>query len=214
MKRKQSGFGLVFILLKTGFFAMSRVAQPRLKSYRDKRNMLMKNALTLIYGIALAVVVSGSAWADSARFNELPSQDRKFVKDAVKAGRNEVQIGQVAAQKAENPAVRDCGTRMTQDNQNANEQLARVLDQKGISEVAPAEKATPMSSHLQNESAADFDRAYLKDTVKEQKNEIAEYKKEAADGKDPELKSFAAESLPALEEQLNAAERTKVNLEK
>ena len=190
---------------------MSRVAQTQLKSYRDKPGMLMKNALTLIYGIALAVVVSGSARADSARFNQLPSQDRKFVKDAVKAGRNEVQLGQLAAQNAENPLVRDYGTRMTQDNQNANEHLAQVLDQKGISEVAPTEKATPMSSQLQNESAADFDRAYLKDTVKDQKNEVAEFKKEAADGKDPELKSFAAESLPALEEDLKVGEQTKAS---
>ena len=193
---------------------MSRVAQTQLKNYRDKQSMLMKNALTLIYGFALAVVVSGSARADSARFNQLPSQDRKFVKDAVKTGRNEVQLGELATQKAEDPAVREYGMQSTQDNQHADEQLAQVLEQKGISEVAPTENATPMSSHLQNENGADFDRAYMKDTVKDQKSEIAEYKKEAADGKDPELKSFAAESLPALEEQLNAAERTKVNLEK
>jgi len=204
----------VCFLLKIGFLAMSRVAQTQLKSYRDKPGMLMKNALTLIYGIALAVVVSGSARADSARFNQLPSQDRKFVKDAVKAGRNEVQLGQLAAQNAENPLVRDYGTRMTQDNQNANEHLAQVLDQKGISEVAPTEKATPMSSQLQNESAAHFDRAYMKDTVKEQKNEVAEYKKEADNGKDPELKSFAAESLPALEEHLKVAEQTEAGLVK
>src|SRR5215472_13780394 len=109
MKRKHRGNSLVSFLLKIGFFVMSRVAQTQLKSYRDKPSMLMKNALTLIYGISLAVVVSGSARADSARFNQLPSQDRKFVKDAVKADRNEVQLGQLAIQKGENPLVRDYG---------------------------------------------------------------------------------------------------------
>jgi putative membrane protein len=214
MKRKHRGNGLVPFLLKIGILAMSRVAQTQLKSYRDNQSMLMKNSLTLIYGISLAVVVSGSARADSAHFNQLPSQDRKFVKDAVKTDRNEVQLGQLATQNAENPAVRDYGTRMTQDNQNANKKLDQVLDQKGIYEVAPVEKATPMSSHLQNESAADFDRAYMKDTVKEQKNEISEYKKEAENGKDPALKSFAAESLPALEEHLKAGEQTEGGLAK
>jgi putative membrane protein len=43
--------------------------------------------------------------------------------------------------------------------------------------------------------------------VKDHKEDIDEFKKEAQDGKDPELKAFAAKHVPILEHHLQMANR-------
>ena len=60
----------------------------------------------------------------------------------------------------------------------------------------------------------DFDRSYMRETVKDHKKDIAEFKKEAANGKDPEIRDWAAQTLPALEEHLKMAEQTESTLGK
>ena len=103
--------------------------------------------------------------------------------------------------------VRDLGTRMTQDHQRANEQLNRILTQKGITEPASTEKTTKMIDRLQNLNGADFDRAYTKDMVKDHEVDIASFKNEAANGKDSDIRSWAAQELPVLEEHLQMAQK-------
>ena len=48
----------------------------------------------------------------------------------------------------------------------------------------------------------------MQDMVKDHRTDVAEFKKEAASGKDPEVKAFASKTLPTLEEHLKLAEQT------
>jgi putative membrane protein len=175
----------------------------------------MKNTITFIYGISAALLLSGAgAQADPARTGQLPSPDDKFVQNAVAGGRAQVEMGQMASEKATSPMVREFGMRMAQDHSQANDELTRILSQQGITEPVPSEKTTRSGGGLENLSGPDFDRAYMKDMVKDHKNAVAEFKKEAAKGRDPELRNYAAQSLPVLEEHLQMAEQTKSNLSK
>jgi putative membrane protein len=61
---------------------------------------------------------------------------------------------------------------------------------------------------MQKLSGAQFDRAYMDDMVADHKQDVAEFKKEASSGKDSEVKSFAAKTLPTLEDHLKMAEST------
>jgi putative membrane protein len=54
-------------------------------------------------------------------------------------------------------------------------------------------------------SAAEFDRAYANEMVKDHEQDVAESQKEAMGGKDPSLKQFAAKTLPTLESHLQQA---------
>ena len=177
--------------------------------------MIMKKTLTLIYGISLALCVSSSAWAaDTGRSGQLPSIDMKFVNNAMEGGRTEVQLGQMASEKATSPMVREFGQRMAVDHQKGNEELNRILTEKGITIPASTTKTTRMSDRLQNLNGADFDRAYMKDAVKDHKKDLAEFKNEAANGRDPEIRTFAAQTVPVLEEHLQMAQQAQANLPK
>ena len=174
----------------------------------------MKNTRTWVYGISIAMLFSGSAWADTVKMGQLPDPDKKFVENAVSGGREQVQLGQMAADKATNPEVRDFGMRMARDHSKANDQLTRILSEQGITEAVPEAKTTRTTEHLESMNGADFDHSYMRETVKDHKKDIAAFKKEAANGRDPEIRDWAAQTLPALEEHLKMAEQTQSNIGK
>ena len=49
-------------------------------------------------------------------------------------------------------------------------------------------------------NGTDFDRAYIKHMVKDHEKDIQEFKDEARDGKDPEIRAWASKTLPTLQE--------------
>src|SRR5690242_8376207 len=69
--------------------------------------------------------------AEKANRGQLSAQDDKSVTDAAQGGMMEVTLGQLATQKATDPAVRDFGQRMVQDHQKADQQLMQLVSQKG-----------------------------------------------------------------------------------
>jgi putative membrane protein len=177
--------------------------------------MLMKNTITLICGISSALLLSASAWgSDTARTGQLPDPDKKFIVEAVAGGRNEVQLGQMASQKAANPAVRDFGTRMARDHSGLNEQLARILTEQGITEAPDMAKTTRSTGQLQSLNGPDFDHAYMRDMIRDHENDLAAFKNEAANGRDPEIRNWAAQTVLDLEKHLQEAEQTESSLPK
>ena len=51
-----------------------------------------------------------------------------------------------------------------------------------------------------------FDQAYMQDMLKDHKTDIAAFEKESMNGKDPDVKQFATQTLPTLKDHLKQAE--------
>ena len=62
---------------------------------------------------------------------------------------------------------------------------------------------------LKAKKGADFDRSYTDLMVSDHKKDIAEFKKEASDGSEASLKSFAGKTVPTLEHHLMESEKAK-----
>lgn len=62
-----------------------------------------------------------------------------------------------------------------------------------------------MSNKLSRLSGADFDRAYMREQVKHHEKAVSMFEKESMKGKDPDVKSWAAATLPTLREHLRMA---------
>lgn len=147
-----------------------------------------------------------AAAADEQR-GQLSAHDYKFVVDAAKGGMAEVTLGQLAAQKATDPSVKDFAQRMVQDHQKANDELTKLAAQKGATlpaDTASAEKST--TEHLNNLTGADFDKAYMDHMVKDHKKDVKEFEREAKNAKDPDLQAWATKTLPILQDHLRMAE--------
>ena len=135
--------------------------------------------------------------------------DKTFVRKAAEGGLAEVELGQLAAQKASNEEVKQFGQRMVDDHSKANDQLKQVAAQEHINlPTEPSAKDKATKARLEKLSGEQFDRAYMRDMVKDHRTDVAEFAHEAKMGKDPAVKSFAESTLPTLREHLKLAEKT------
>jgi putative membrane protein len=135
--------------------------------------------------------------------SKLSASDKKFVMDAAVGGMEEVTLGQLAAQKATDPDVKNFGQKMVDDHSKANDQLKQVASQKGITVPSslPASKQKDVDK-LSKLSGAAFDKAYVSMMVQDHKKDVAEFQKESKNGKDTDIKGFAANTLPTLQDHL------------
>jgi Predicted outer membrane protein len=136
----------------------------------------------------------------------MTSQDRDFVIDAAMGGLEEVELGQIAAQKGTSEAVKQFGQRMVDDHSKANTELMTLAQSKGITlPTALDEKHQKDVTKLSAMSGADFDRAYSKMMLSDHTKDVSEFEKQSTKGTDPDLKAFAAKTLPTLQEHLQMA---------
>jgi len=144
-----------------------------------------------------------SSMSSSSSSSKLGASDKKFVMDAATGGMEEVQLGQLAAQKASDTDVKNFGQRMVDDHTKANDQLKQVASQKGITVPSslPASKQKDVDK-LSKLNGAAFDKAYVSMMVKDHQKDVAEFKKESNSGKDSDVKSFASTTLPTLQDHL------------
>jgi len=152
---------------------------------------------------------SGMSGSASGSGNSLARADRKFVEDAAKGGMAEVQLGQLAAQKAQSSDVKQFGQRMVDDHTKANDQLKSIASSKGVQLPTDLDRADKREyDRLSKLSGADFDREYMKHMVSDHKKDVSDFRKEAKSGKDNDVKSFASTTVPTLEQHLQMAQQT------
>ncbi len=146
---------------------------------------------------------ASTAFVCSAGLAMADSPDSGFMKSAAEGGISEVELGQLAQEKAASPAVHKFGARMVKDHSAANDKLKALAGTKDV-------KLPESSSVMQQASKAklnllsgdSFDKSYIKGMVDDHKDDIKEFQKESSSGKDPEVKAFAEATLPTLREHL------------
>jgi len=139
--------------------------------------------------------------------SSLSHADRSFVEKAAKGGMAEVELGKFAQEHASNEQVKQFAARMVQDHSKANEELRSLAQAKGVTVPGgPSHKDNHEMSKLSKLTGADFDREYMDSMVKDHKKDVKEFQKEADKAKDADVKNFAANTLPTLQEHLKMAE--------
>lgn len=148
-----------------------------------------------------------------SRAGVVSRQDRKFVEDAAILGMSEVQLGQLASQRAQEQAVRDYGNAMVSDHTPANQRLMTIAATLGIT---PPEKMDFMHRHkakkLGKAEGRDFDEDYVENEVKDHKKMAELMEDQIQDGQNPELKQYATDMLPRVRQHLEAAQRLEQQL--
>ena len=169
--------------------------------------MKSNNILHLLTAAALALGTAGAFAAQNkeASQGQLKDKDYKFVTEAAQGSMMEVQLGQLAQQKGASQAVRNFGQRMVTDHSKALEELKQITSQKGIALPAETKSEHSTIEHLQKASGKDFDKAYAEHMVKDHKKDIKEFQKAAKEATDPDVRAFAAKTLPILEAHMSMA---------
>jgi putative membrane protein len=136
----------------------------------------------------------GSSSLSDGGSSSLSEKDKTFIKKAAKGGMMEVAMGQVAEQKGQSEDVKSFGKRMITDHGKANDELKSIASNKGVqlSSKAPSGKWTS-------------DKAYIDMMVKDHEKDLAEFKEEASNGSDPDVKKFADDTAKVVQEHLHLA---------
>lgn len=134
--------------------------------------------------------------------------DKMFVEKAMQGSLAEVQLGQLTLQKSNNEQVKQFAQRMIDDHTKLNEQMKPVAQQVGVSvpeKVSKKDRST--MAKLQALSGSDYDQAYIRDMVKDHKQDLSEFQSEASSGQDPAVKDAAAQGSKVIAQHLQLAQQ-------
>lgn len=143
---------------------------------------------------------------------EMPvkADDQKFVKEAALGGMTEVELGKLAQEKASSDAVKEFGKRLEQDHTKSIDRLKQAAAQDGLAVPASLDsKHRKRVDKLSKLSGEAFDKAFVKDAVKDHQKDIREFKNEEENGTHVNIKNFAAETAPTLQAHLAMAKSLK-----
>jgi putative membrane protein len=136
------------------------------------------------------------------------SSDATFIKHAADANMTEIKLGQIAQDKGQSQDVKDFGARMVKDHTNAGDQLKPIAEKMNVDipdHVSAMHQKT--IDRLSNMSGAQFDAAYAKAMVKDHEKVISMFENAKSNVKNDDLKKFATDTLPTLQEHLEMAKK-------
>jgi putative membrane protein len=136
----------------------------------------------------------------------LTKDDADFLVNTASGIMAETQMGQMARDRSGNQRVKDLGAMIARDQEEFQAKLKKLAAAKNV--TLPAD----ISNHQQKrkedllkKKGIEFDRSYVDITVNEYNKDISDFGKAAKFATDPEIKSFASNSLPLLYTHLDSA---------
>jgi putative membrane protein len=136
----------------------------------------------------------------------LTSSEKDFMANAAREGMMEVQMGNLATQKASSNDVKQLGESMATAHSQLGQKLQQLASNLNITlpqDLKPDQQN--VLSRLEKLSGKVFDREYLKALISDHTKDIAEFERAASQVTNPEIKQFASEALPTLRDHLKAA---------
>jgi putative membrane protein len=135
-----------------------------------------------------------------------PQSVDDLVKEAAIGGMAEVELGRYVEQNAVNPRVKNFGSMMVRDHTKANEELKSIASQKNIQLPASMDDQHMNNvNELKKKQGAELDKDYMRDMVDDHEKDVDKFRKQSENGKDSEIKAFAAKTLPVLQMHLDSA---------
>lgn len=134
--------------------------------------------------------------------------DKVFVRQALQGGMGQVQLGQLALQKSNNPDIKQFAQKMVDEHTklgDAMNQLAQQMNVKAPKGLSGKDKSTV--AKLSALSGDEFDKAYIKDMLKDHKQDEKDFKQEAENASNPALKSLASQGEQMISQHLQMIEQ-------
>jgi len=119
----------------------------------------------------------------------------------------EVNAGNAAQSNAVGSRVKAFGAMMVSDHSKANSELMSLASAKGITlpSALPADEQKHVDA-MSKMKGKEFDSHYMSMMLTDHKKDVAEFEKEASSATDPDLKAWAAKTLPTLKAHLDSAQ--------
>ena len=94
---------------------------------------------------------------------------------------------------------------MVTDHSKANDELKALAKKKNWTLPAEPDSSTKSTlDSLKSKTGADFDKEYVSEMVDDHEKDVKAFQDKAQNATDPDLKAFAAKTLPTLQKHLDA----------
>lgn len=140
-------------------------------------------------------------------------ESTNFLVNAADGGLAEVQMGELAQQKATNPNVKNFAALMIKDHTAANDQVKALASQRNVAlPPTPADNHKNHMDDLSKKTGKDFDKAYMNMMEDDHEKTINMF--ESASGKvnDAEVKAFIDNTIPKLKMHLDSVKAVQARL--
>ncbi len=133
--------------------------------------------------------------------------DAQFAQFASANDLAEINLSKIAVAQASSPEVKQFAQRMLTDHTKSSKMLIMIANKQGLA-LAPRmdEKHEMLMKKMAGLKGPEFDREYMKHQVMGHKKAASIFQAQAANGRDPELKAFAAKVLPTIQHHMKTAE--------
>jgi putative membrane protein len=162
----------------------------------SKEKAMQSRRLACALGVALAAAFAAAGQAD----------EQAFIKEAVQGNLAEVQLGELAAQRADNEAVRKFAETLRTDHKAALQRATNIA--KSLKIEPPTEPSTEERGFyegLSQLSGSEFDAAFVAHMISAHEAEIAKYSRNASSNNDA-IAAMVADALPKLKAHLASAQ--------
>ena len=157
----------------------------------------------ILIALAACALSAGTAFSQG---NTCSAADQKFVDFAAQTDMTEAHVGQMAQDNADAQGVKDYAQMLNSDHtkdygmlqtaaQKAGCTVPQGLDKMHDAKIAPLAKMKGPA----------FDKKFVSTMVTGHEQALTEYKKEANDLQNPDLKNYAQSAIPVLQKHLDGA---------
>lgn len=172
--------------------------------------------LVAIFGLGgFGVASAQDTGTGSAGATGPSSVDQQFVTSAVNANDAEIDQAQAELTGTSDPGVKMYAQRIINDHSTANSQLAAIAQslnlnfpKSHIAQSSEGDNATPPPAAAgPNPKSPMSPKSYMSEQVTDHQQAIALFENEAHNGSSASLRTYAAETLPALKAHLTMAQQ-------
>jgi putative membrane protein len=127
--------------------------------------------------------------------------DQKFAMMVAQTDLAEIQVGQLALKNGGSEQVKTIAQKLIDDHTKTSDAMKQIASTKGLTlPTEPDAKHKALATKLESESGAQFDKDFLAANSMDHHKVVAAFQKEANSGTDSEIKGFATQFLPAVQE--------------
>lgn len=171
----------------------------------------MKKIIVQAVIVLTTVLVSSvHVWAQERNEHERDAQ-QKFVDMAINANRFEIAMGQLAAERSDNEAIKRFGQMLADDHTTAAQELERLLvDRQLTAPKSMSDAYQSLQDAMEERTGAEFNTAFKEVMIKSHEDAISFYEIAANGLQDKELSEWARNKIPVLREHLEQARQLNV----
>lgn len=154
---------------------------------------------------------ANSTTVDSMAVNDDRDDVQEFIVESAQRGMFEVELANLAKEKATNAEVKKFASTLASDHAKINDELKGIASEKSITVPSALDNdRMDKLNKLKEKTGAEFDKDYMNLVIDIHQNDIDEFEDETDDkNDDAALKAFASKHLAHLKSHLDEAKRIK-----